>query len=524
MRRKRVTIGVLVLCATVLFVNAAWARDRGPGVNRRPTPVARTNPPARPVSQAPRTISAPRTQTSRPQVERHVTPPASQRSGRPTFTPSTGSRSTPTQRTITLPIPNLHRMPAPVPSTENRSTRSQRTITLPVPDLHKLPTLTPSVDSRTIQSRRTVTPTTPTTPRAPSSAPSIGSRESRSQRTVTPERPTRFERPGGERPVADTRRPSDRGSFTPHRPSPPDEQSHERSREIRGPDDHRTIEPPGSRERPDRPGFERSRESREPRDHDGEPPNRSGHSDKRFYEPSRELRWTPHQGKIDFRRPEDHDKVPRVIFRGDHLRFPAPPRLHGGHVIVPVAPFLEKIGGQLCHDPHRDEWHARCGGRDLRFRLGDHRAYIGDRVIFLVRAPFLSAGFIYCPLGPFASVFRVPYRWNEYTCTAEIYPSYVPEPDYLFISEDLAIATASEYLTLIGAYPESLIEVDAHRQMAPANYYWETVITGSPPVEDAPLCLCWVVEFHYRGLTPDARRQVFVDAETGEVVGGWEFE
>ncbi len=210
------------------------------------------------------------------------------------------------------------------------------------------------------------------------------------------------------------------------------------------------------------------------------------------------------------------------MFRGQPIHFPVAPRLDGGRLSAPVKPFFEKLGARLWHDSGRDEWHVRHGDREIRFRVGDHRAYCGTRVIFLVHAPYLYGGYVYCPLGPFADALRVPYRWNEYTYTAEVYPTYVPEPAEPFISKELAVATASEYLAAIGQYPDYVVEVAAHENTAPANYYWDAVSSGSSMVEDGPMRWCWVVEFHYRGIAPDACKQVFIDSETGEVIGGWE--
>jgi len=166
------------------------------------------------------------------------------------------------------------------------------------------------------------------------------------------------------------------------------------------------------------------------------------------------------------------------MFRGQPIHFPVAPRLDGGRLSAPVKPFFEKLGARLWHDSGRDEWHVRHGDREIRFRVGDHRAYCGTRVIFLVHAPYLYGGYVYCPLGPFADALRVPYRWNEYTYTAEVYPTYVPEPAEPFISKELAVATASEYLAAIGQYPDYVVEVAAHENTAPANYYWDAVGAG----------------------------------------------
>lgn len=210
------------------------------------------------------------------------------------------------------------------------------------------------------------------------------------------------------------------------------------------------------------------------------------------------------------------------MFRGQPIHFPVAPKLHGGHLMAPVKPFFERLGARVWHDSARNWWYIHHGGCEIRFRVGDHRAYCGTRVIYLVRPPYLYDGYVYCPLGPLVTALRLPYRWNEYTYTAEVYPTYVPDGPEALISKELAIARATEYLVAIGQYPDYVGEVTAHENTAPANYYWDAVTSGTGMVEDAPMVWCWVVEFYYRGATPDAVKQVFVDAATGEVIGGWE--
>jgi len=193
--------------------------------------------------------------------------------------------------------------------------------------------------------------------------------------------------------------------------------------------------------------------------------------------------------------------------------FHSPLRVKDGHHIGPVRPFFDGIGARTWHDPKTGWWHARHGDREVRFRVGDRRVYCGDRVIILVEPPFLVGGYVYCPLEPFALYFGVRYRWDY----GPVYEVYTP-----YISKDHAIAIASRYLRDIDEYPYDIVYVDAHRNTAPANRYWDALVRGYEPIWDAPMRDCWVVEFVYNGLVPDACKQVFVDARTGEVIGGWQ--
>lgn len=207
---------------------------------------------------------------------------------------------------------------------------------------------------------------------------------------------------------------------------------------------------------------------------------------------------------------------PRLFVDGRELRFPRPPRLHDGHPVAPVKPFVEKLGGRVWYDHRSGYWHACHHDRVIRFRVGDRRAYCGDRLIILVVPPYVIDGYVYCPVEPFAFFFGVRYHWHYYWAPPVYYSPY--------ISERRAIAIAREYLMDLDEYPDRVVYVEANRTLAPANHFWEAVTSGYEPLWDAPQLLCWVVEFGYRRGQWDAWKQVFVDAHTGRVVGGWDSE
>ncbi|MCX7598781.1 MAG: stalk domain-containing protein [Armatimonadetes bacterium] len=207
---------------------------------------------------------------------------------------------------------------------------------------------------------------------------------------------------------------------------------------------------------------------------------------------------------------------PRLFVDGRELRFPHPPRLHDGHPVAPAGPFVEKLGGRMWYDHKSGYWHACHRDRVIRFRVGDRHAYCGDRLIILVVPPYLVDGYVYCPIEPFAFYFGVRYHWHYYWTPPVYYSPY--------ISERRAISIARDYLMELDEYPYRVTYVDASRKLAPANHFWEAVTSGYEPLWDAPERLCWVVEFGYRRGDWDGWKQVFVDAHTGRVVGGWDSE
>jgi len=207
---------------------------------------------------------------------------------------------------------------------------------------------------------------------------------------------------------------------------------------------------------------------------------------------------------------------PRLFVNGSELRFPEPPRLHDGHPVAPLRPFVEKVGGRMWYDHKTTYWHVCHGDVVIRFRIGDRRAYCGDRLIILVVAPYVIGGYVYCPIEPFAFFFGVRYYWHYYWAPPLYYGPW--------ISERRAISIARNYLMDLDEYPYRVLYVEAYRKRAPANRFWEAVTSGYEPLWDAPRRVCWVVEFGYRRGYRDAWKQVFVDAHTGRVVGGWDSE
>jgi hypothetical protein len=212
----------------------------------------------------------------------------------------------------------------------------------------------------------------------------------------------------------------------------------------------------------------------------------------------------------------DHRGRPEFKVQGQRLDFPRSPEQRDGHWAAPARAFFDRVGARLWEDSNDGYYHARRGDHEFRFRIGDRNGWYDDREFLFPCAPYLLGGFLYCSLDPFADYWGVPYD-VEYV--PEPYPVYVPAPQApqaAEVGKGLAIATATEYLRNVGAYPTDVQDVTAHENSAPANRFWDLVTAGHDPIPDAPMRMCWIVEFDY----PGGWQQVFIDAGSGEVIGG----
>jgi hypothetical protein len=220
-------------------------------------------------------------------------------------------------------------------------------------------------------------------------------------------------------------------------------------------------------------------------------------------------------------RPEAGSGAPQIIVNGEAVQFPVAARLERGHLVAPARPFLERLGARVQWNPWKRECLARLGDRSLRLRCGQRRAFLDGRVIMLSVAPFVSEGYVYGPVGALAGAFGAGVRWDPERNVAEVTrPAGVSGPVAPGISKEAAVETATQYLKGLDQYPDTVTGVEAHRGQAPANKYWEALASGGKIASDAPARACWIVQFNYRGLVPDAWKQVYVDEARGEVIGG----
>ncbi len=208
----------------------------------------------------------------------------------------------------------------------------------------------------------------------------------------------------------------------------------------------------------------------------------------------------------------------RATVNGSSIHFPVSPRMEDGHVVAPVKSFVQGMGGTMTRDSRTGEWAVRRDGHELRFHEGDRHGRFDGREIDLFVAPFFYDGFLFGSLDPFYDYFGVPYGYYSYGYPVAPAPAVASAA--ATISEGLAISLASRYLQGVGQYPDNLVDVTAHQNTAPANAYWDALASGREPIANAPLRPCWIVEYQYSLGGRQEWRQVFVDVENGQVIGG----
>jgi len=90
------------------------------------------------------------------------------------------------------------------------------------------------------------------------------------------------------------------------------------------------------------------------------------------------------------------------------------------------------------------------------------------------------------------------------------------------ITGEQAISIADDYLRSLGRHPEddgcTVKKIEVHLDYADVNHYWRDF--GKEPPTSYEQRYCWVVTFFFDAHHPNCERLVYVDAETGEVVGG----
>ena len=224
-----------------------------------------------------------------------------------------------------------------------------------------------------------------------------------------------------------------------------------------------------------------------------------------------------------------------MVVNGEPLGFSVNPRMHNGHIIAPVRDFVSQTGGRLWYDRNNRWWHADCNNVDFRFREGSQLAYFGNDRYDLDDEPFIYGGLLYVALDILAARSGLVSTW-DYGSPAypvqPIYPrsGYAPGAPILqggypygaavavnpYIEQPLALTTAQAYLQGIGQYPVTVGNPKCYWAHAQANGYWDATVAGQPWIDGAPTQPCWVVQYNFEG----GRQWVYVDAVTGEVIGG----
>ncbi len=86
------------------------------------------------------------------------------------------------------------------------------------------------------------------------------------------------------------------------------------------------------------------------------------------------------------------------------------------------------------------------------------------------------------------------------------------------ITKEQAAEIAEEHLRRYAHYPPVVERVEVEEGEGEANRYWERF--GQPPIESPPKRRCWIVRLYYPGPCEGSYLAVYVDKESGEVIGG----
>lgn len=86
------------------------------------------------------------------------------------------------------------------------------------------------------------------------------------------------------------------------------------------------------------------------------------------------------------------------------------------------------------------------------------------------------------------------------------------------MTKEQAVTAAKKHLQDYGHYPPIVERVDVSEGEGEANRYWERF--DQPPIESPARRSCWIVRFYYPGPCEGSHLVVYVDKDSGEVIGG----
>lgn len=208
-----------------------------------------------------------------------------------------------------------------------------------------------------------------------------------------------------------------------------------------------------------------------------------------------------------------------ITVDGAPVALPQPAAVRGGYLVAPVRPVLEALGCTVGWDGAAGVVTVRRGERALDLKAGMPHARTDTGPLNLPVAPRMMGGTLVGPVRTLAEALGATVTWDARTQTVRI-TTAAAGGTASEITEQRAVTIATDYLKGIGEYPQQVTDVKAELGQAPANRYWQALRSGGPMVSDAPLRPAWTVTFTYTGLHEGAWKQVYVDAQTGEVIGG----
>ena len=236
----------------------------------------------------------------------------------------------------------------------------------------------------------------------------------------------------------------------------------------------------------------------------------------------------------------------RILVDSTQVALPQPAVYDQGQIVAPLRALLEAMGCEVQWDGATQTIGVRRGATVLVLRPGQATAQLGARTIALPLAPQVMGGTTVGPVQPLVEALGATMVWDEGSQVATISlapggvppglppepqpagpppeptPEPTPEPQPAgTLSEERAVAIATQYLKDRDQYPQQdITQVTAELGQAPANNYWEALVSGGPIASGAAERPCWIVTFTYEGLNPGSWKKVYVDQATGQVIGG----
>lgn len=207
-----------------------------------------------------------------------------------------------------------------------------------------------------------------------------------------------------------------------------------------------------------------------------------------------------------------------VAVNGAPLPLPAPPRLERGRVVAPLRAVCQALGAEVGWEARAQQVVIRRAEFVVRLTPGVAKAEANGKPLHLSPAPAVENGLLVGPVGPLAEALGATVIWNAAEQMVNLLTLAAPPVGAL--TREGAMALATEYLKGLGEYPQQVTRTEASLGQAPANRYWESVSQGTPLPEQPAMRPAWIVQFTYTGLSPQDFKQVYVDAETGQVIGG----
>lgn len=209
----------------------------------------------------------------------------------------------------------------------------------------------------------------------------------------------------------------------------------------------------------------------------------------------------------------------QITVNGQPLALPLPPRWQKGRIIAPLRAVFTAVGAQVGWDAAKRQVVIKRGEAVVRLEEGKVQAEAKGQPLTLPAPPERVGTILVGPIAALAQPLGVGVMWigAEQTVNLTTAPAAIAAGAP---SEAQAVSIAMEYLKTMGQYPLQVTKTETSLDQAPANGYWEAVAHGTPLPTEPQVRPAWIIKFTYMGLSPEDFKEVYVDAENGQVIGG----